>query len=167
MSQNGLPDREPFDFSAVIDTDLLARLTCFAEYELRTSESEDVVQEAIAKVLSAPRFLDDPANYYAYLCTAVQNAAIDRSRRKKLPTTHLFDDSIAARHQDPDVDRELDIQSLLSKTAQRLTPMENRVLNLVIAGLSRQEIAVEVDRSPRMVRKYLESIRSKIAKDSA
>ncbi len=167
MSHNGLPDREPFDFSAVFDTNLLDRLTRYAEHQIGTSEPDDVVQEAIAKVLSVPRYLDDPANYYAYLCTAVHNTAIDRSRRKKLPTTQLFDDSIVSRYRGPDAESELEYQSLLAEITRRLTLIEISVLSYALAGLSRKEIAKEIDRSPRMVQKYLESIRSKLPKDLA
>ncbi len=156
-------------------------------YYLAGADKEDLVQEGMIGLFKAIRDFD--ATYqasfrgFAEMCikrqiiTAVKTAA----RLKHLPLNSYVSlskpvyeddaertlvDLLAERDAvDPEemILRREKAEALESEIAQKLSGLEQSVLSLYLGGMNYQEIAVELDRSPKSIDNALQRIKRKLA----
>jgi RNA polymerase sigma-70 factor (ECF subfamily) len=117
---------------------LLPRLLAFARTILGDSDlARDLVQEAVARSLSARRKPDEPAAYRAWMFRIVRNASIDELRRQR---TQVLDEL-------PDIDLwRFDDARIAKITVEQglamLAPLHREIIALIdIAGFSYSEAA--------------------------
>ncbi len=119
---------------------IMPRLTAFARTLLGHREAaRDLVQEAVARALTARQVPDDPPAYRAWLFRIVRNAAIDEIRKHRpeafedvpepLPDLWRYEDSAIAR-------------LTVEQGMQRIAPAHREIIALIdIAGFSYAEAA--------------------------
>lgn len=158
-------------------------------YYLAGADKEDLVQEGMIGLFKAIRDFD--ATYqasfrgFAEMCikrqiiTAVKTAA----RMKHLPlnsyvslSSPVYEDEsertlvdlLAERDAiDPEemILRREKAEALESEIAQKLSSLEQTVLSLYLGGMNYQEIAVELDRTPKSIDNALQRIKRKLAEE--
>ena len=146
---------------------------CARPYFLAGGDSEDLIQEAMFGLLKAIREFDPghDARFktFAEVCirnrirSAVTNAA--RSKHSPLNDSVPFESLMLGVGVSPEelyISREEEAE-LLTSLKQRLSPLEGRVLELFLLGLSYQEISEQVGRSIKSVDNAVQRIRRKVA----
>lgn len=160
---------------------------CARPYFLAGGDSEDLIQEGMLGLLAAIREYTPerelPFSAYARICirNRLLSAVRAAKRKKHIPLNHsvsfetpLFDsDPPCAFHgapvlQDSDpeevlIDRE-DQQERITSLKDCLSGFETKILQLYLDGLSYDEIAAEVGRSPKSVDNAVQRIRRKLAR---
>lgn len=146
---------------------------CARPYFLAGGDSEDLIQEAMFGLLKAIREFDSTRDArfktFAEVCirnrirSAVTNAA--RSKHAPLNDSVPFESpmlGVGASPEEQYISREEETE-LLTCLEQRLSPLEHRVLELFLLGLSYQEISEQVGRSIKSVDNAVQRIRRKVA----
>jgi len=142
-------------------------------YFLAGGDSEDLIQEAMFGLLKAIREFDPSRDArfrtFAEVCirnrirSAVTNAA--RSKHAPLNDSVPFESPMLGVGVSPEeqyISREEETE-LLTCLKQQLSPLEHRVLELFLLGLSYQEISEQVGRSIKSVDNAVQRIRRKVA----
>lgn len=149
---------------------------CARPYFLAGGDSEDLIQEAMFGLLKAIREFDPGRDArfktFAEVCirnrirSAVTNAA--RSKHAPLNDSVPFESpmlGVGASPEEQYISREEETE-LLTCLEQRLSPLEHRVLDLFLLGLSYREISEQVGRSIKSVDNAVQRIRRKVAGNS-
>lgn len=146
---------------------------CARPYFLAGGDSEDLIQEAMFGLLKAIREFDPSHDArfktFAEVCirnrirSAVTNAA--RSKHAPLNDSIPFESPMMGSEASPEelyISREEEMERL-GRLDQQLSPLERKVLNLFLLGLSYQEISEQVGRSIKSVDNAVQRIRRKVA----
>ena len=146
---------------------------CARPYFLAGGDSEDLIQEAMFGLLKAIREFDPGRDArfktFAEVCirnrirSAVTNAA--RSKHAPLNDSVPFESpmlGVGASPEEQYISREEETE-LLTCLEQQLSPLEHRVLDFFLLGLSYQEISEQVGRSIKSVDNTVQRIRRKVA----
>ncbi len=146
---------------------------CARPYFLAGGDSEDLIQEAMFGLLKAIREFDPSHDArfktFAEVCirnrirSAVTNAA--RSKHAPLNDSVPFESPMLGSEASPEelyISREEETERL-ARLGERLSPLERRVLDLFLLGLSYQEISEQVGRSIKSVDNAVQRIRRKVA----
>ncbi len=146
---------------------------CARPYFLAGGDSEDLIQEAMFGLLKAIREFDPGRDArfktFAEVCirnrirSAVTNAA--RSKHAPLNDSVPFESpmlGVGASPEEQYISREEETE-LLTCLEQQLSPLEHRVLDFFLLGLSYQEISEQVGRSIKSVDNAVQRIRRKVA----
>ena len=148
---------------------------CARPYFLAGGDSEDLIQEAMFGLLKAIREFDPGRDArfktFAEVCirnrirSAVTNAA--RSKHAPLNDSVPFESpmlGVGASPEEQYISREEESE-LLTCLEQRLSPLEHRVLDLFLLGLSYREISEQVGRPIKSVDNAIQRIRRKVVGD--
>lgn len=146
---------------------------CARPYFLAGGDSEDLIQEAMFGLLKAIREFDPGRDArfktFAEVCirnrirSAVTNAA--RSKHAPLNDSVPFESpmlGVGASPEEQYISREEETE-LLTCLEQQLSPLEHRVFDFFLLGLSYQEISEQVGRSIKSVDNAVQRIRRKVA----
>lgn len=146
---------------------------CARPYFLAGGDSEDLIQEAMFGLLKAIREFDSSRDArfktFAEVCirnrirSAVTNAA--RSKHAPLNDSVPFESPMLGSEASPEdlyISREEETERL-DRLGQQLSPLEHKVLNLFLLGLSYQEISEQVGRPIKSVDNAVQRIRRKVA----
>ncbi len=146
---------------------------CARPYFLAGGDSEDLIQEAMFGLLKAIREFDSrhDARFktFAEVCirnrirSAVTNAA--RSKHAPLNDSVPFEPPMLGSGVSPEelyISREEEAERL-TRLGQQLSPLERKVLELFLLGLSYQEISEQVGRPIKSVDNAVQRIRRKVA----
>jgi len=146
---------------------------CARPYFLAGGDSEDLIQEAMFGLLKAIREFDPSHDArfrtFAEVCirnrirSAVTNAA--RSKHAPLNDSVPFESPMLGSGASPEelyISREEETERL-TRLGERLSPLERRVLDLFLLGLSYQEISEQVGRPIKSVDNAVQRIRRKVA----
>lgn len=142
-------------------------------YFLAGGDSEDLIQEAMFGLLKAIREFDSRCDArfrtFAEVCirnrirSAVTNAT--RSKHAPLNDSIPFESpmlGIGASPEELYISREEETERL-ARLGKQLSPLERKVLQLFLLGLSYQEISKQVGRSMKSVDNAVQRIRRKVA----
>lgn len=142
-------------------------------YFLAGGDSEDLIQEAMFGLLKAIREFDSRCDArfrtFAEVCirnrirSAVTNAT--RSKHAPLNDSIPFESpmlGIGASPEELYISREEETDRL-ARLGKQLSPLERKVLQLFLLGLSYQEISKQVGRSIKSVDNAVQRIRRKVA----
>ena len=142
-------------------------------YFLAGGDSEDLIQEAMFGLLKAIREFDSRCDArfrtFAEVCirnrirSAVTNAT--RSKHAPLNDSIPFESpmlGIGASPEELYISREEETERL-ARLGKQLSPLEHKVLQLFLLGLSYQEISKQVGRSMKSVDNAVQRIRRKVA----
>ncbi len=142
-------------------------------YFLAGGDSEDLIQEAMFGLLKAIREFDSRCDArfrtFAEVCirnrirSAVTNAT--RSKHAPLNDSIPFESpmlGIGASPEELYISREEETERL-ARLGKQLSPLERKVLQLFLLGLSYQEISKQVGRSIKSVDNAVQRIRRKVA----
>ena len=148
---------------------------CARPYFLAGGDSEDLIQEAMFGLLKAIREFDPSHDVqfktFAEVCirnrirSAVTNAA--RSKHAPLNDSVPIESPMLGSEASPEelyISREEETERL-ARLGQQLSPLERKVLNLFLLGLSYQEISEQVGRPIKSVDNAIQRIRRKVAGD--
>ncbi len=148
---------------------------CARPYFLAGGGSEDLIQEATFGLLKAIREFDPRHNAkfktFAEVCirnrirSAVATAA--RSKHAPLNDSVPFESPMLGSDASPEelyISREEEAERL-NALAQKLSPLERKILTLFLHGLSYQEISEQVGRPAKSVDNAIQRIRRKVAGD--
>jgi len=146
---------------------------CARPYFLAGGDSEDLIQEAMFGLLKAIREFDPghDARFktFAEVCirnrirSVVTNAA--RSKHAPLNESVPFESPMLGSEASPEelyISREEESERL-ARLGRQLSPLERRVLDLFLLGLSYQEISEQVGRPIKSVDNAIQRIRRKVA----
>ena len=146
---------------------------CARPYFLAGGDSEDLIQEAMFGLLKAIREFDSRCDArfrtFAEVCirnrirSAVTNAT--RSKHAPLNDSIPFESpmlGIGASPEELYISREEETERL-ARLGKQLSPLERKVLQLFLLGLSYQEISKQVGRSIKSVDNAVQRIRRKVA----
>ena len=146
---------------------------CARPYFLAGGDSEDLIQEAMFGLLKAIREFDPGRDArfktFAEVCirnrirSAVTNAA--RSKHAPLNDSVPFESpmlGVGASPEEQYISREEETE-LLTCLEQQLSPLEHRVLDFFLLGLSYQEISEQVGRPIKSVDNAVQRVRRKVA----
>lgn len=146
---------------------------CARPYFLAGGDSEDLIQEAMFGLLKAIREFDPghDARFrtFAEVCirNRIRSAVTNASRSKHAPLNDSvpFEPPMLGSGSSPEelyISREEELERL-DRLGQQLSPLERKVLNLFLLGLSYQEISGQVGRSIKSVDNAVQRIRRKVA----
>ncbi len=154
---------------------------CARPFFLAGGDSEDLIQEGMLGLLSAIRSfqVDKAASFHTFAEICIKSRLISAVRTaasgKHTPLnsyisfeTPSFDGSpdyvsdVVENPEDLLINRE-ELQEQLDAAKDRLSGFEAKVLSLFLDGLSYQEIAAQVKRSPKSVDNAVQRIRRKLA----
>ena len=160
---------------------------CARPLFLMGGDSEDLVQEGMLGLLAAIREFDSDrgVTFYAYAEVCIRNRLLSAvkaaSRDKHTPLnssvpldTALFDSTDCDERGTIDqqgnpealfIHRE-DMQERMNQIYSQLSPLETRILQLFLSGLSYSEIASKVNRPSKSVDNAVQRIRRKIVRHS-
>ena len=148
---------------------------CARPYFLAGGDSEDLIQEATFGLLKAIREFvpgrDAKFKTFAEVCirNRIRSAVATASRSKHAPLNDSvpFESpmlGIGASPEELYISREEEAERL-SRLAQKLSPLERRILKLFLHGLSYREISEQVGRPAKSVDNAIQRIRRKVAGD--
>ena len=148
---------------------------CARPYFLAGGDSDDLIQEGMIGLLKAIREFDPSHDVrfktFAEVCirnrirSAVTNAA--RSKHAPLNDSVPFESPMLGSDASPEelyISREEEAERL-NALAQKLSPLERKILTLFLHGLSYQEISEQVGRPAKSVDNAIQRIRRKVAGD--
>ena len=148
---------------------------CARPYFLAGGDSEDLIQEATFGLLKAIREFspehDVKFKTFAEVCirNRIRSAVTTASRSKHAPLNDSvpFEPpmlGIGASPEELYISREEEAERL-TKLDQRLSPLERKILELFLHGLSYREISEQVGRPTKSVDNAIQRIRRKVAGD--
>ena len=148
---------------------------CARPYFLAGGDSEDLIQEATFGLLKAIREFapghDAKFKTFAEVCirNRILSAVATASRSKHAPLNDSvpFDSPMLGIEASPEelyISREEEAERL-TKLDQKLSPLERKILELFLHGLSYQEISEQVGRPTKSVDNAIQRIRRKVAGD--
>ena len=148
---------------------------CARPYFLAGGDSEDLIQEATFGLLKAIREFapghDAKFKTFAEVCirNRIRSAVATASRSKHAPLNDSvpFESpmlGIGASPEDLYISREEEAERL-TWLAQKLSPLERKILKLFLHGLSYREISEQVGRPIKSVDNAIQRIRRKVAGD--
>ena len=148
---------------------------CARPYFLAGGDSEDLIQEATFGLLKAIREFapgrDAKFKTFAEVCirNRIRSAVATASRSKHAPLNDSvpFESpmlGIGASPEELYISREEEAERL-SRLAQKLSPLERKILKLFLHGLSYREISEQVGRPAKSVDNAIQRIRRKVAGD--
>lgn len=148
---------------------------CARPYFLAGGDSEDLIQEATFGLLKAIREFapghDAKFKTFAEVCirNRIRSAVATASRSKHAPLNDSvpFESpmlGIGASPEELYISREEEAERL-TRLDQRLSPLERKILDLFLHGLSYQEISEQVGRPAKSVDNAIQRIRRKVAGD--
>lgn len=148
---------------------------CARPYFLAGGDSEDLIQEATFGLLKAIREfeLGHDARFRTFAEVCIRNrirsavATAARSKHAPLNDSVPFDTpmlGIGASPEELYISREEEAERL-SKLDQKLSPLERKILELFLHGLSYREISEQVGRPIKSVDNAIQRIRRKVAGD--
>ena len=146
---------------------------CARPYFLAGGDSEDLIQEAMFGLLKAIREFDSSRDVlfktFAEVCirNRIRSAVTNASRNKYAPLNDSvpFESpmlGVGVSLEEQYISREEETE-LLACLKQQLSPLEHRVLDLFLLGLSYQEISEQMGRSIKSVDNAVQRIRRKVA----
>ena len=156
------------DFIARLSTDgrnrfwQWARMLAF-RYGLEPGETEDLLQEAIWRLLARNPPLDSEDGFNAYLATTIRSIALDLARRRHMEARHGRVESEADAIERVPAEANEYEPGDLRKLLERLTAREREVAELTLQGYSAQEIAGKLSIEPATVRSLLRRVRARFA----
>ena len=144
-------------------------------YFLAGGDSEDLIQEATFGLLKAIREFapghDAKFKTFAEVCirNRIRSAVATASRSKHAPLNDSvpFDSPMLGLEASPEelyISREEEAERL-SRLSQKLSPLERKILELFLHGLSYREISEQVGRPTKSVDNAIQRIRRKVAGD--
>ena len=155
-------------------------------YFIAGAEAEDVVQEGMIGLMKAVRSFDADreASFKTYASTCINNQIIKAIRKAEREKNQPLNDAISLDNHLREKDDDLTIGDILKAsmfdepeekviyedTLERLksiskqifSPLEAQVLRAKIAGKNYQEIAEELEKSPKTIDNAIQRIRKKI-----
>lgn len=148
---------------------------CARPYFLAGGDSEDLIQEATFGLLKAIREFapghDAKFKTFAEVCirNRIRSAVATASRSKHAPLNDSvpFESpmlGIGASPEELYISREEETERLM-KLDQKLSPLERKILQLFLYGLSYREISEQVGRPTKSVDNAIQRIRRKVAGD--
>ena len=148
---------------------------CARPYFLAGGDSEDLIQEATFGLLKAIREFapghDTKFKTFAEVCirNRIRSAVAMASRSKHAPLNDSvpFESLMLGLEASPEdlyISREEDAERL-TRLAQKLSPLERKILKLFLHGLSYREISEQVGRPIKSVDNAIQRIRRKVAGD--
>ena len=148
---------------------------CARPYFLAGGDSEDLIQEATFGLLKAIREFspeyDAKFKTFAEICirNRIRSAGATASRSKHAPLNDSVPFEapmlgIGASPEELYISREEEAERL-TKLDQRLSPLERKILELFLHGLSYREISEQVGRPAKSVDNAIQRIRRKVAGD--
>ena len=148
---------------------------CARPYFLAGGDSEDLIQEATFGLLKAIREFspehDAKFRTFAEVCirNRIRSAVATASRSKHAPLNDSvpFESpmlGIGASPEELYISREEEAERL-TKLDQKLSPLERKILELFLHGLSYREISEQVGRPTKSVDNAIQRIRRKVAGD--
>ena len=148
---------------------------CARPYFLAGGDSEDLIQEATFGLLKAIREFspgyDAKFKTFAEVCirNRIRSAVATASRSKHAPLNDSvpFESPMLGIEASPEelyISREEEAERL-TKLAQKLSPLERKILELFLHGLSYREISEQVGRPAKSVDNAIQRIRRKVAGD--
>lgn len=146
---------------------------CARPYFLAGGDSEDLIQEAMFGLLKAIREFDSSRDVrfktFAEVCirNRIRSAVTNAARNKYAPLNDSvpFESpmlGVGVSLEEQYISREEETE-LLACLKQQLSPLEHRVLDLFLLGLSYQEISEQMGRSIKSVDNAVQRIRRKVA----
>ena len=148
---------------------------CARSYFLAGGDSEDLIQEATFGLLKAVREFSPGhgAKFKTFAEVCIRNrirsavATASRSKHAPLNDSVPFDSpmlGIGVSLEEMYISREEEAERL-TKLNQKLSPLERKILELFLHGLSYQEISEQVGRTTKSVDNAIQRIRRKVAGD--
>ena len=148
---------------------------CARPYFLAGGDSEDLIQEATFGLLKAIREFapghDAKFKTFAEVCirNRIRSAVATASRSKHAPLNDSvpFDSPMLGTGASPEelyISREEEAERL-TRLDQKLSPLERKILELFLHGLSYREISEQVGRPAKSVDNAIQRIRRKVAGD--
>ena len=148
---------------------------CARPYFLAGGDSEDLIQEATFGLLKAIREFspeyDAKFKTFAEVCirNRIRSAVATASRSKHAPLNDSipFESpmlGIGASPEELYISREEEAERL-ARLAKRLSPLERKILEFFLYGLSYREISEQVGRPAKSVDNAIQRIRRKVAGD--
>ena len=148
---------------------------CARPYFLAGGDSEDLIQEATFGLLKAIREFapeyDAKFKTFAEVCirNRIRSAVATASRSKHSPLNDSvpFESPMLGVEASPEelyISREEENERL-TRLAQKLSPLEQKILELFLYGLSYREISEQVGRPAKSVDNAIQRIRRKVAGD--
>ena len=148
---------------------------CARPYFLAGGDSEDLIQEATFGLLKAIREFspehDAKFKTFAEVCirNRIRSAVATASRSKHAPLNDSvpFESpmlGIGASPEELYISREEEAERL-TKLDRKLSPLERKILEFFLNGLSYREISEQVGRPPKSVDNAIQRIRRKVAGD--
>ena len=142
-------------------------------YFLAGGDSEDLIQEAMFGLLKAIREFDSRCDArfrtFAEVCirNRIRSAVTNATRSKHAPLNDSIPFKspmlgIGASPEELYISREEETERL-ARLGKQLSPLERKVLQLFLLGLSYQEISKQVGRSMKSVDNAVQRIRRKVA----
>ena len=148
---------------------------CARPYFLAGGDSEDLIQEATFGLLKAIREFDPghDAKFKTFAEVCIRNrirsavATASRSKHAPLNDSVPFESPMMGIEASPEelyISREEEAERL-TRLAQKLSPLERKILKLFLHGLSYREISEQVGRPIKSVDNAIQRIRRKVADD--
>lgn len=148
---------------------------CARPYFLAGGDSEDLIQEATFGLLKAIREFDPSrdAKFKTFAEVCIRNrirsvvATASRSKHAPLNESVPFETPMLGIEASPEelyISREEEAERL-TKLDQKLSPLERKILELFLHGLSYREISEQVGRPIKSVDNAIQRIRRKVAGD--
>ena len=148
---------------------------CARPYFLAGGDSEDLIQEATFGLLKAIREFapghDAKFKTFAEVCirNRIRSAVTTASRSKHAPLNDSipFESPMLGIEASPEelfISREEEAERL-TRLAEKLSPLEQKILELFLHGLSYREISEQVGRPAKSVDNAIQRIRRKVAGD--
>ena len=148
---------------------------CARPYFLAGGDSEDLIQEATFGLLKAIREFaperDAKFKTFAEVCirNRIRSAVATASRSKHAPLNDSvpFDAPMLGTGASPEelyISREEEAERL-TRLNQKLSPLERKIMELFLHGLSYREISEQVGRPAKSVDNAIQRIRRKVAGD--
>ena len=148
---------------------------CARPYFLAGGDSEDLIQEATFGLLKAIREFapgrDAKFKTFAEVCirNRIRSAVATASRSKHAPLNDSvpFESPMLGVEASPEelyISREEEVERL-TRLNQKLSPLERKILEFFLHGLSYREISEQVGRPAKSVDNAIQRIRRKVAGD--
>ena len=148
---------------------------CARPYFLAGGDSEDLIQEATFGLLKAIREFDPghDAKFKTFAEVCIRNrirsavATASRSKHAPLNDSIPFESPMLGIEASPEelfISREEEAERL-TRLAEKLSPLEQKILELFLHGLSYREISEQVGRPAKSVDNAIQRIRRKVAGD--
>ena len=148
---------------------------CARPYFLAGGDSEDLIQEATFGLLKAIREFapghDAKFKTFAEVCirNRIRSAVATASRSKHAPLNDSvpFESPMLGSEASPEelfISREEEAERL-TRLTQKLSPLEQKILEFFLHGLSYREISEQVGRPAKSVDNAIQRIRRKVAGD--